>query len=79
MLSIHLNSMEHPQMSKISREAVNKLESKDIDINNVTYYDLNNRVNIPLNGQIQLDQDKAALSAFFKENVIPNTMTFCFT
>ena len=52
------------------------LSLKDIDINNVTYYDLNNRVNIPLNGQIQLDQDKAALSAFFKENVIPNTMTF---
>ena len=49
---------------------------KDLDTNNVTYYDLNNRLNIPLNGQIQLDQDQAALKAFLEQNVVPNTMRF---
>lgn len=68
--------MELQKMLKNLRKRWNDLSLKDIDINNVTYYDLNNRLNIPLNGQIQLDQDKAALKAFFAENVIPNTMTF---
>lgn len=49
---------------------------KDIDINQVTYYDLNNQVNIPLDGKIQLNKDQEALSAFLNENVIPNLMTF---
>ena len=63
-------------MYKISRKRWINLSLKEINVNNVTYYDLNNRLNIPLDGQIQLDQDKAALTAFFKENVVPNTMTF---
>ena len=49
---------------------------KTIDPNQVTYYDLNNEINLPLNGQIQLGKDKEALAAFLKENVIPNTMKF---
>ncbi len=49
---------------------------KTIDSNQVTYYDLNNEINLPLNGQIQLGKDKEALAAFLKENVIPNTMKF---
>ncbi|NYA61248.1 hypothetical protein HZI57_06030, partial [Lactobacillus salivarius] len=46
---------------------------KDIDISKVTYFDLNNEINIPVNGQIQLGKDKEALEAFLNENVKPNT------
>ncbi|WP_071130762.1 class 1b ribonucleoside-diphosphate reductase subunit alpha [Enterococcus timonensis] len=42
----------------------------------VTYFKLNNEINRPKNGQIPLHKDLEALSAFFKENVIPNTKTF---
>ena len=42
----------------------------------MTYYDLNNQVNIPLDGKIQLDKDKQALEAFLNENVKPNLMQF---
>ena len=48
----------------------------DIDLTKVKYYDLNNEVNIPKNGQIQLDKDKEALADFIKENVQPNTKHF---
>ena len=49
---------------------------KDIDINKVTYYALNNQVNIPFDGKIQLDKDKQALEAFLAQNVKPNLITF---
>lgn len=49
---------------------------KDIDISKVTYFDLNNEINIPINGQIQLEKDKEALEAFLNENVKPNTKQF---
>ena len=49
---------------------------KDIDISNVTYYDLNNQINIPVNNKIPLEKDKEALQAFLKENVEPNTKRF---
>lgn len=52
------------------------LTLKDIDIDKVTYYDLNNEINIPVNGQIPLNKDKEALAAFIRENVKPNLMTF---
>ncbi len=42
----------------------------------VSYFRLNNEINRPINGQIPLHKDKEALSAFFKENVIPNTKPF---
>ncbi|KRN88471.1 class 1b ribonucleoside-diphosphate reductase subunit alpha [Ligilactobacillus ceti] len=48
----------------------------DLDLTKVTYYDLNNKLNQPLNDQIQLEKDQAALTAFLKENVEPNTMKF---
>ncbi|WP_270629605.1 class 1b ribonucleoside-diphosphate reductase subunit alpha [Ligilactobacillus salivarius] len=48
----------------------------DIDISKVTYFDLNNEINIPVNGQIQLGKDKEALEAFLNENVKPNTKQF---
>mgnify|MGYP003601219243 CR=1 FL=1 len=48
----------------------------DIDMTKVTYFDLNNEVNIPKNGQIQLQKDQEALDAFLKENVEPNTKRF---
>ena len=49
---------------------------KEINIDEVTYFDLNNQVNIPKNNQIQLDKDQEALDAFLKENVWPNVLKF---
>ncbi|MBS9338537.1 class 1b ribonucleoside-diphosphate reductase subunit alpha [Fructobacillus sp. M2-14] len=48
----------------------------DLDLSEVTYFDLNNEVNIPKNGQIQLEKDQEALEAFMKENVEPNLKKF---
>lgn len=48
----------------------------DIDLTKVRYFDLNNEVNIPRNGQIQLDKDKEALADFIEHNVKPNTKQF---
>ena len=48
----------------------------DIDLTKVRYFDLNNEVNIPRNGQIQLDKDKEALTDFIEHNVKPNTKRF---
>ncbi|KRN29487.1 ribonucleotide-diphosphate reductase subunit alpha [Lactobacillus selangorensis] len=48
----------------------------DIKSQDVTYYALNNEINIPVNGQIPLEKDQEALQAFLKENVEPNTMKF---
>lgn len=45
-------------------------------LEDVTYFRLNNEINRPVNGQIMLHKDKEALEAFFKENVVPNTMVF---
>ena len=44
----------------------------DLNLSEVTYFDLNNQVNIPKDGHIQLEKDKEALDAFLKENVEPN-------
>ncbi|WP_279491197.1 class 1b ribonucleoside-diphosphate reductase subunit alpha [Lactiplantibacillus pentosus] len=46
------------------------------DLKDVTYYDLNNEINIPVNNQIPLNKDQDALAAFLEQNVKPNTMTF---
>lgn len=46
------------------------------ELKDVTYYDLNNEINIPVNGQIPLNKDQEALQAFLKQNVEPNTMKF---
>lgn len=42
----------------------------------VTYFKLNNQVNIPKDGKIQLDKDKEAARAYFIEYVNPNTVFF---
>lgn len=42
----------------------------------VTYFKLNNQVNIPVNGVIQLQKDKDAVKAYFLEYVNPNTVFF---
>ncbi|GAY72636.1 ribonucleotide reductase of class Ib (aerobic), alpha subunit [Lentilactobacillus kosonis] len=42
----------------------------------VSYFDLNNQINIPVDGQIPLNKDKEALDAFIKENVEPNLVKF---
>ncbi|MGX7051334.1 class 1b ribonucleoside-diphosphate reductase subunit alpha [Leuconostoc palmae] len=49
---------------------------KELDIDAVTYFDLNNQVNIPKNNQIQLEKDQEALDAFLTENVWPNVLKF---
>ena len=41
-----------------------------------TYFELNNQLNIPKDGQIQLDKDKDAVRAYFLEYVNPNTVFF---
>lgn len=38
---------------------------KTISPDQVTYYALNNEINIPVNDQIPLNKDKEALQAFF--------------
>lgn len=48
----------------------------DIDITKVKYFDLNNRLNIPKDGQIQLQLDQAALQDFLATTVVPNTKHF---
>ncbi|MGO2267744.1 MAG: class 1b ribonucleoside-diphosphate reductase subunit alpha [Vagococcus salmoninarum] len=48
-------------------------------MNDVTYFELNNEINRPVDGQIPLNKDQEALEAFFKENVDPNTMAFSST
>lgn len=42
----------------------------------VTYFKLNNELNRPLNGKIQLAKDAEAAQAFFLEHVNPNTVFF---
>lgn len=49
---------------------------KDLDLNAVTYFRLNNEVNRPVDGKIPLNKDQEALAAFLKENVRPNLMHF---
>ncbi|MGY3743328.1 class 1b ribonucleoside-diphosphate reductase subunit alpha [Leuconostoc inhae] len=49
---------------------------KELNLDQVTYFDLNNQVNIPKNNQIQLEKDQEALDAFLKENVWPNVIHF---
>ncbi|KXT76879.1 class 1b ribonucleoside-diphosphate reductase subunit alpha [Streptococcus sp. DD12] len=46
------------------------------DLGDISYFRLNNEINRPVNGQIMLHKDQEALKAFFKENVLPNTMAF---
>ncbi|MHA3066141.1 class 1b ribonucleoside-diphosphate reductase subunit alpha [Lacticaseibacillus saniviri] len=49
---------------------------KTIQPDQVSYYALNNEINIPIDGQIPLQKDKAALEAFLTENVQPNMRQF---
>lgn len=42
------------------------------DLDNVTYFRLNNEINRPINGVIPLQKDQDALEAFMKENVEPH-------
>ncbi|GEL14612.1 class 1b ribonucleoside-diphosphate reductase subunit alpha [Pediococcus cellicola] len=46
------------------------------NLKDVTYYDLNNEINIPVDNQIPLNKDHEALAAFLEQNVKPNTMKF---
>ncbi|MCV3326690.1 class 1b ribonucleoside-diphosphate reductase subunit alpha [Pediococcus ethanolidurans] len=46
------------------------------NLKDVTYYDLNNEINIPVNNQIPLNKDHDALTAFLAQNVEPNTKKF---
>ena len=44
------------------------------NIKNPTYFELNNQINIPVNGQIPLHKDKEAVVALLNENVKPNRL-----
>lgn len=48
----------------------------NLDVTKVSYFKLNNEINIPVDGKIPLNKDKDAVKAFFAENVEPNTMKF---
>ncbi|WP_125588301.1 class 1b ribonucleoside-diphosphate reductase subunit alpha [Companilactobacillus jidongensis] len=48
----------------------------NLDITKVSYFKLNNEINIPVDGKIPLNKDLEAVKAFFAENVEPNTMKF---
>lgn len=54
------------------------MESPQLKPNNdeVTYFKLNNMLNIPKDGKIQLQMDKKAVLAYFLEYVNPHTMFF---
>lgn len=54
--------MQKPELSKRTKEN--------------TYFTLNNLLNIPKDGKIQLDKDKEAAKAYFLEHVNPNTVFF---
>lgn len=43
---------------------------------NPSYFKLNNQLNIPVDGKIQLHKDKEAVRAYFLEHVNPNTVFF---
>lgn len=51
------------------------IENKTLE-DTKNYFYLNNLVNIPVNGEIPLQRDQEALKAYFKEEIIPNTLTF---
>lgn len=61
-------------MLKILRKWCRILTLKQLD--NISYFALNNEINRPVEGQIPLNKDLEALEAFFKENVIPHTKKF---
>lgn len=42
----------------------------------VSYFELNNQLNIPINGQIPLEKDQEAVRAYFIEHINPNTVFF---
>lgn len=42
----------------------------------ITYFKLNNELNIPINNKIPLEKDKQAVRAYFLEHVNPNTVFF---
>ncbi|MFK4566991.1 class 1b ribonucleoside-diphosphate reductase subunit alpha [Enterococcus sp. UD-01] len=44
--------------------------------NRKEYFYLNNLVNIPVDGKIQLQHDQEALNAYFSDEILPKTVTF---
>ncbi|BDR56848.1 class 1b ribonucleoside-diphosphate reductase subunit alpha [Xylocopilactobacillus apis] len=46
------------------------------EIKDPTYFELNNKINIPDHGKIPLQYDKEAIKAFFAQNVEPNLKRF---
>ncbi len=53
-----------------------KLGLNNLDVTNVSYFKLNNEINIPVDDKIPLNKDQEAIKAFFDENVNPNTKKF---
>lgn len=65
-------------MSLILRKRLSRLNVYDIpkEQHNPSYFKLNNQLNIPVDGKIQLHKDKEAVRAYFLEHVNPNTVFF---
>lgn len=53
-----------------------KLGLNNLDADKISYFKLNNEINIPVNDKIPLNKDKEAVTAFFSENVEPNMKKF---
>ncbi|WP_368790459.1 class 1b ribonucleoside-diphosphate reductase subunit alpha [Companilactobacillus farciminis] len=53
-----------------------KLGLNNLDATKLSYFKLNNEINIPVDGKIPLNKDKEAVQTFFRENVQPNTKKF---
>lgn len=55
-------------------DMVDTVKNKKTDA--VTYFALNNQLNMPVDGKIPLEKDKEAVKAYFLEEINPNTVFF---
>ncbi len=74
--SIKFSSISLLYFAQFTQKEVFHMALSDLDMTQVKYFDLNNEINIPKNGQIQLEKDHEALVDFIETNVKPNTKQF---
>jgi ribonucleoside-diphosphate reductase alpha chain len=73
-----LNILERKEMLKILKWKWKNLKSPKLTNTNneVDYFALNNELNIPKDGKIQIDKDREAVKRYFLDYVNPNTVFF---
>ena len=73
-----LNILELKEMLKILKGKWKNLKSPKLTNTNneVDYFALNNELNIPKDGKIQIDKDREAVKRYFLDYVNPNTVFF---